>query len=131
MNLHGSDVKGVERLVLEFVVIDDGAVAGHDFGDRVGEVRPLAEERFDDGDLASAAGHDEVPVMRHQPLIRSAAAEVEDVDEALDDGSRRDLDERTVAPHGGVQRRQRVLLVVGVTREVLDERFALHRFANR
>jgi len=49
-----------KRFVLELVVIDDGAVAGHDLGDRVREVGPLAEERFDDGDLASASGHDQV-----------------------------------------------------------------------
>jgi hypothetical protein len=53
------------------------------------------------------------------------------VDEALENGSGRDLDERAVLPERRVQRGQRMLFVIGVTREVLYERLALHRLADR
>ena len=36
--LHGGDVEGLGRFLLHLVVIDDRAIAGHDFGDGVGEV---------------------------------------------------------------------------------------------
>ena len=36
--LQGGDVEGVERFALHLVMIHHGAVAGHDFGDCVGEV---------------------------------------------------------------------------------------------
>ena len=76
MDLYRADVEGIERFVLELVVIDDGAIAGHDLGDRVREVRAFAEERFDDGDLASAAGHDQVAVMRHDRMAGVTASDV-------------------------------------------------------
>ena len=92
-------------------------VARHDFRDRVREVRALAEERFDDGDLASAACNDQVAMMRGDAV----AADEQQMNETLDDSPRRDVDESTVAPHGRVQRGQRMFLVVGVAREVLRE----------
>ena len=38
LDLQGGDVEGVGDFPLHLVVIDYGVVAGHDFGDRVGEV---------------------------------------------------------------------------------------------
>ena len=54
VRLQGGDVERAGAFLLDLVVIDHGAVAGHDFGDGVGEVgaRACAHVGLDDGALA-------------------------------------------------------------------------------
>ena len=55
----GGHVECVQRFALHFVVIHHGALAGHDFGHRVGEVSARARESFDDGDVSVRARLDQ------------------------------------------------------------------------
>ncbi len=65
LDLQSSDVEGAWAFGLQLVVIDDGVIAGHDFGDGVGQVgAAVAAVVFDDGGVAVRSGDDEDARMR-------------------------------------------------------------------
>ena len=65
LDLQRGHVEGARAFGLQLVVIDNGVVAGYDFGDRVGEVSAAAASvGFDDGGLAVGARHDQSAGMR-------------------------------------------------------------------
>ena len=95
------------RFDRDLVVIHHRAVAGHDLGHRVGEVRARADVAFDDGALGIRADHDQRPRMRYARPV--ADRQVDDVDRLLDHRSASHPDERAVIQERGVQRGERIL----------------------
>ena len=113
------DVEGGEILALQLVVLEHGALAQDDFGHRVGEVRAPSRSliRLDHDRLASRLRHDQVSQMGHGRLPLALGKEVEQ-DRLRDGRAALHVDERPVGEKGGVQRRERALLEIGVTGEV-------------
>jgi hypothetical protein len=95
------DVERRGRLALETVVIDDRAFVRDDLRHGVREVAARADVRLDHRDLAVRAGDEDVARMRPDAF---AASDKQQMNEAVDDRTRRDLDARAVLHVRAVER---------------------------
>ena len=97
-------------------MIDDCSFAGHDFRDRIREVRSTADERLDDRHLRVAADDNEVARMGPDAVPIS---DEEKMDEPVNDRAVGNNNQTAILCVGSVQRGERMALVVGVLRVML------------
>ena len=115
VDLEQRDVEGARALLLQLVVVEAGALAQHHLGDGVGQVNFIGDAGvgLDHGRLAARAGDDQVARLRHRGPPGRGGDEQE-IDRRLQHHAGREIDEGAVLDERGVERDQRVALVIGV-----------------
>ncbi len=107
VHVQAADVEGVERVLLDLVVVDAGVLAHEHFRHAVGQVGlpRAADVALDDPRLRARARNHEGPRMRHR--LRDVRARHEhDVDRLLEHDPFGNVDERAVLHERRVQRRE-------------------------
>ena len=123
LDLGERDVEGARALLLQLVVIELRVVAEYNLSDGVGEVDLVGEAGpgLDHRGLAAGAKHDQVSRLR-QGRLPVRGRDEKEMDRRLQDRPGRQMNERAVLDERGIERRQRVALVIGVAGQFpLDE----------
>ena len=131
-DMHAGNMKRLQALSQQLVVIDHRIGPGHDLGHGIGEVRrvPQARVTFHDPSLTVLSCEDEhARVVDRGLLVRGRHKQ--QVNRLLNDRIGRNLEERPVAQKRRVERRERLILIRRQPGQVpLDKcRIAVNRLA--
>jgi hypothetical protein len=120
---HGHRVHVARRraLLLQLVVVEDGAVRERDLGHRAPEVRPMAREALDDRGLAPFAREDETARVGHDRIL-GARSVVQDLDWGGQGGARLDEQNDDALGEGLVESPEGVRLRAGDVAEARGEK---------
>ena len=113
--MQGSDVERLDGFLLDLIMIHHGAVADHDFGDGIMEVRAGALVGLDNGALGVGIHQDQNARVGHSAV----RAFVGDFDGLFDHRVARDLQHRHTVEKRGVQGDEGVSVDGGVAGKIL------------
>src|SRR6266481_3707163 len=118
MGMDGGDVKRTQTLVLEFAMLNYGAVSENQFRHRVGEIGRIdsAGIAFENGRLTARFGDDQIAGVERGAILRRRGDENQ-MNRSLDLHPGGNPNEAAIPKKGGVQRGEGIFISASVARQ--------------